>query len=229
MRWKHYDLSNGAFHTAKAKIFITGGAEMLVSIAVMAVIGAGIGWYTNRIAIRMLFRPQKPVKIPMTGIRLQGLIPRRRADIAASIGQVVDKELLSIEEIVAKLAADKNRTGIITTIKSKAGEIIRQKLPGIIPSYIKDLVVGYVDDIIDQQADIVINELVENTIHQAAIEMNIGRMVEDKINRFDLDKLEQIVVSVAGRELRHIEYLGAVIGFLIGIGQGLIMQLITSI
>jgi uncharacterized membrane protein YheB (UPF0754 family) len=199
---------------------------MLVSTAIMAVIGAGIGWFTNMIAIRMLFRPQKPVTIPMTGIQLQGLIPRRRADIAASIGQVVDKELVSVEEIVIQLAADKNRAGIINTIKSKAESIVRQRLPGIIPSYIKDLVVGYVDDIIDQQADLVINELVENTIHNAATEMNIGRMVEDKINQFDLDKLEEIVVSVAGRELRHIEYLGAVIGFVIGIGQALIIHLI---
>ena len=199
---------------------------MLLGFAVMAFVGAGIGWFTNRIAIRMLFRPQIPLRIPIIGTSIQGLIPRRRREIAASIGEVVDRELVSIEEIVLGLAADRNREEIIETIERKAEEIIKSKLPGLIPGYIKDIIAGYVNEIINSQADAVINELVENIIHKAARELNLRQMIEDKINQFDLGKLEDMILSVADRELKHIEYLGAVIGFLIGLAQAFVVYII---
>lgn len=199
---------------------------MLLEFAVMAFVGAGIGWFTNRIAIRMLFRPQNPIRVPVMGVSIQGLIPRRRREIAASIGEVVDRELVSIEEIVLGLAAERNREEIIETIKRKVEEIIRSRLPGLIPGYIKDLIADYVNDIIDSQANIVINELVENIIHKAARELNLRQMIEDKINQFDLGKLEDIILSVADKELKHIEYLGAVIGFVIGLIQAFVVYIV---
>ena len=51
-------------------------------------------------------------------------------------------------------------------------------------------------------------------------------MIEDRINQFDLGKLEEIILSVADRELKHIEYLGAVIGFVIGLAQAVLVHLI---
>jgi uncharacterized membrane protein YheB (UPF0754 family) len=200
---------------------------MLFSTAMMAAVGAGIGWFTNRIAIRMLFRPQIPVKIPLVNISIQGLIPRRRQEIASSIGEVVERELVSIEEIIIQLAAEENREEIIGTIKRKVAEIIIRKLPGFLPVSIKELIVEYVNDIINQQANVVINELVENIIHKAAAEMNLRQMIENKINQFDLVKLEEMILSVASKELKHIEYLGAVIGFFIGITQAVIIHFIT--
>ena len=52
----------------------------------MPVISALIGWGTNVIAIRMLFWPRKPVPIPLTRWELWGLLPKRQAEIASSIG-----------------------------------------------------------------------------------------------------------------------------------------------
>jgi uncharacterized membrane protein YheB (UPF0754 family) len=199
---------------------------MLLGFALTALLGAGIGWFTNRIAIRMLFRPQNPLRIPIIGLSIQGLIPRRRLEIAASIGEVVDKELVSVEEIVLGLAAEKNRGEIIDTIKRRVEEIIKSRLPGLVPGYIKDLIVDYVNDIIESQANEVINELAEKFTQKAARELNLRRMIEDKINKFDLGKLEDIILSVADRELKHIEYLGAVIGFLIGLAQAFVVYFV---
>ena len=39
-------------------------------------------------------------------------------------------------------------------------------------------------------------------------------MVEDKINSLDLAQLEDIIIMLSKRELRQIEVLGGVIGFL---------------
>ena len=59
-------------------------------------VGAFIGYLTNRVAIRMLFRPLKqwrlgPVKIPMT----PGVIPSKRHELAVNIGEMVGEHLLT--------------------------------------------------------------------------------------------------------------------------------------
>jgi uncharacterized membrane protein YheB (UPF0754 family) len=48
-------------------------------IAVPA-IGGVIGWITNWIAVKMIFRPLRPIRL--LGFRLHGLVPRRQADLA---------------------------------------------------------------------------------------------------------------------------------------------------
>jgi len=64
--------------------------------------GGIIGYITNDLAIRMLFRPYRPVyvgkrRLPMT----PGLIPKEKDRIARSIGQAVGEELFS-EEVLAR-------------------------------------------------------------------------------------------------------------------------------
>ena len=59
--------------------------------------GAGIGYATNWLAIKMLFHPRKP------RFGLQGLLPRRQGEIADSVGRIVATELLSVDSLLDKL------------------------------------------------------------------------------------------------------------------------------
>jgi hypothetical protein len=66
--------------------------------------GAIIGYFTNWLAIKMLFRPLKPVylgrfKLPFT----PGILPRERERLARSVGDTVSKELLTPEVFKARL------------------------------------------------------------------------------------------------------------------------------
>ncbi len=63
------------------------------SLWLLPLVGAFIGWVTNIIAIRMLFYPKHPVRIPFTSLTLQGVLPSRHADLAASVGRAVSEEL----------------------------------------------------------------------------------------------------------------------------------------
>ncbi len=61
-------------------------------------LGALIGYVTNALAIRMLFRPLSririgPIPVPFT----PGVIPRRREELAESIGRMVSRDLLTTD------------------------------------------------------------------------------------------------------------------------------------
>lgn len=71
------------------------------------IIGAIIGYFTNYIAVKMLFRPLKPVMIgnfqlPFT----PGIIPRGRKRLAKALGEAVGGTLLTPDDIEQMLLTD---------------------------------------------------------------------------------------------------------------------------
>lgn len=89
-------------------------------IIFMMIIGALIGGVTNVIAVKMLFHPFKTYyifnkRVPFT----PGLIPKRRAEIADKIGQVVEEHLLTESMIQSKLNATATRTAIEEVIQKQ--------------------------------------------------------------------------------------------------------------
>lgn len=89
-------------------------------IIFMMIIGALIGGVTNVIAVKMLFHPFKTYyifnkRVPFT----PGLIPKRRAEIADKIGQVVEEHLLTESMIQSKLNATATRNAIEEVIQKQ--------------------------------------------------------------------------------------------------------------
>jgi uncharacterized membrane protein YheB (UPF0754 family) len=55
----------------------------------------------------------------------------------------------------------------------------------------------------------------------AIAEFDVGGLVRNKVSDYPTEKLEELVLSVASHHLKTIELFGAVIGFVIGVGQAL--------
>ncbi|WFD09533.1 DUF445 domain-containing protein [Tepidibacter hydrothermalis] len=197
---------------------------IMMKILFLGAIGAVIGWVTNILAIKLIFRPIRPVNIPIINLKIEGLIPKRRKEIAKSIGDVVEQELISVEDIITNMIKEEDKDNLMKALKLKVDEIIEQKLPPFIPVSFKGMIKEYLDKIIQEEIGNVIGDLSGYLIHKSANRIKIGKMVEDKINEFDLEKLEEIIINIAKKELKHIEVLGLILGFFIGILQGLIVM-----
>lgn len=199
---------------------------MVLKLLILAVLGGIIGWITNRLAIKMLFRPFQPVNIPLINFKIQGLIPKRKAEIAKSIGETVEKELLSTEEIIMELIKGDNKDEILAMFKNKIAEIITDKRSSLIPSVFKKMILKYINGIIDEEGDRIITEFIEDTVIKATASIRLSKMIEDRINKFEIEELEKIAIKVVRAELRHIEILGGILGFIIGIFQGIFILLL---
>ena len=81
-------------------------------------IGSIIGYITNYVAIKLLFRPYKSIKIKNILIFPQGVIPREKKLLAKKVGEVVKEFILSEEEIKK----------IIKNIKKEIDTIIDEKI-----------------------------------------------------------------------------------------------------
>lgn len=200
-------------------------AVTLQKIIFMVLVGAGIGYATNVIAIIMLFRPYKPIKIPLIKWQLLGLIPKRRNEIARSIGETVQNELISMDEISAQFLTDENKQKLVETIKEKVKEVVAEKTESI-PFGLGSVVNNMVEEIVEVELTIFIYDQADEMVSDMTQNIDIEKMVEDKINQFELKKIEEIILKVASKELKHIELLGGLLGAIIGFVQGLIVSFI---
>ena len=81
----------------------------ILKIALLASIGGIIGYITNVLAIKLIFRPIEPIKIPILNFEIIGLIPKRRSEISKNIGQIIQEEFLSMEDISLLLFGIRDR------------------------------------------------------------------------------------------------------------------------
>lgn len=93
------------------------------------VLGAVIGYVTNAIAIRMLFRPLKEIRL--LGVRLPltpGVIPRQRLQLADNIGQMVSRELLDEQSVRRHLSSAGFQDRIQVNIERFLGDLLSSPL-----------------------------------------------------------------------------------------------------
>jgi uncharacterized membrane protein YheB (UPF0754 family) len=197
-------------------------ADPWLTWTVVPAVGALIGYGTNRLAVRMIFRPLEPRKI--LGLRVQGLVGRRQPDLAEAIGRVVGGHLVKHEDLVSALGKVDLRT-LVDQALSKGLEprIAELRALPMVGGFLTDERVGdlrrrFVDGILEDTDGLV--EVFERALESG---LDVQRLVREKVAEFEVVKLESLVLDVAARELRSIELLGAVLGLLIGLLQAALL------
>ncbi|MCL7747020.1 DUF445 domain-containing protein [Halalkalibacter alkaliphilus] len=98
----------------------------MLLIAFMVIIGAVIGGLTNSLAIKMLFRPYKEVRIRSWRVPFTpGLIPKRHDELAKQLGKMVVDYLLTAEGLGKKLKSKAFSSGMISWLQVEAQKIMR--------------------------------------------------------------------------------------------------------
>jgi len=101
----------------------------LLPWALSPLLGAIIGYVTNALAIRMLFRPLKAIRV--FGMRLPftpGVIPKQRYVLAESIGQMVSERLITEDALERQVAAPEFREGLQKNISELTKRLIASPL-----------------------------------------------------------------------------------------------------
>jgi uncharacterized membrane protein YheB (UPF0754 family) len=168
-------------------------------------VGSFLGFITNFIAIKLLFRPRRKF------LGIQGLLPKRKPELAERAGDIVNSYLVNSEEIRKKL----DRQNLIKAIDSfldknspKLWEI--PLLRGMVQRVIIALLIdrdGYFK-----------RKIIESVIDEGMV----SNIVREKINDFDITSLEFLIKRASGPEINFIILSGACLGFIIGLTQAFI-------
>lgn len=191
------------------------------------IIGAFIGWITNLIAVKAIFKPYEPVRLFGLPWAIQGVVPKRRAELARSIGEVVEKELLKVEDLINQMKSPEIIDKIVSSASHSIRNMVEDKIPVFVPTTIRTMILEMMGDMLQKQMPQVINQIVDQAGGSVTEKVKLSKLVEERMNAYDIRHLEKIILQVAASELKHIEIIGGVLGFLIGLVQVAIVYLST--
>ncbi len=190
------------------------------------IIGAFIGYLTNYVAIKLLFRPHRPLSL--MGFTIQGLIPKRRQEIAKSIAQTIERELISSKDIATVLDSVNWKEDVERAVEGliehrfSASRIKKIPLLGLVSEnliyHIKYIITRDILEEVEKKKPTLLKRVTEN--------VDVKGLLTDRIDRLDLVRFENLLTTFIAKELRYIEILGGVMGFLIGMAQSVLVYLL---
>ncbi|MEC9123627.1 MAG: DUF445 family protein [Verrucomicrobiota bacterium] len=183
----------------------------------LPVIAALIGWVTNYLAVKMLFHPKLPIRL--MGISIQGVFPKRQGQLAEKLGALVDQELFSVEEVSKKIKELSTSPRTMDQIGKRIERTIREKLVKSFPMlsmFLSDGMVTKVTETFKEELRDFMAQSADDLSTKLERELDVRKMVREKVEAFSTEKLEEILVSLMKKEFRFIELVGALLGFLIG-------------
>lgn len=197
-------------------------------LILIPLISAFIGWFTNWIAIKMLFHPKEPKKI--LGITFHGIFPKRQQQFAEKLGKLVSEELLSFTEIEEKIVNPDNLPKMMPLVEEKIDLFLREKLSIVFPMismFIGQNTINQLKTVFMQELESMFPEIIGSYMKNIESQLDLEKMVTEKVSGFSSDKMESILNQIMSKEFRFVEVIGGVLGLLIGILQVLI-TLLTS-
>lgn len=230
-------------------------------------IGAVIGYCTNYIAVKMLFRPLRPVKIGKYTLPFTpGIIPKGKERLGIAIGKAVGNQLITKETLENVLLSDSIRAKVGNTVDEiilgqtgnttqlgelsesvgdgVAGEVIKGILESVQGSFlavmvnekllenfrepiakkVNEVTIGRMVTMVSE-SDVSLREFVINAyegfvkekLGEFLEQINISKIVQDKVNEMDVMEVEELMMSIMKKELNAVVNLGAIIGLIIGL------------
>jgi uncharacterized membrane protein YheB (UPF0754 family) len=191
------------------------------------IIGAAIGWVTNYAAIKLLFKPHEPREI--FGFKFQGLIPKRRKDIARSIARAIEKEILSKEDIASMLGDIEWKREVERIMEDLVDHRLGSKRLKTLPviGLVTENLTYHIKYLLTKEILRQIDTKKEELVTRFRDKVDLKEVMISKIDNLDFRSFERLLTDIIASELKHLEYLGAVMGFMIGVVQSVIFYLIV--
>jgi uncharacterized membrane protein YheB (UPF0754 family) len=197
----------------------------IVLYCTLPFITALIGWVTNFIAVKMIFRPRREIRI--LGFRIIGLIPKRKHDLAVKIAETIEKELISHRDIRAILQSEDFHLSTGVAIKKRIEQLIDEKLVAnpLLAMFVTPEIIEKLTDLLMEELQKELPGLIDSLFETVEKKIDFRAIIKDKIDGFDLTRLESIIQAIAAKELRAIELFGGILGFVVGVVQMLVLLL----
>ncbi len=179
---------------------------MILKYIAGPLIGSAIGYFTNFIAVKMLFHPKNEIKLvghtlPFT----PGAIPKGKSRLAKSVGNAVGNNLITREDIEKRLTSDELAEKIADMVLGKFSLPMNYVLEGVTDINQEDI----------ESKKEVVSKSIAKFIAEAISQVDISGIIIEKapgiimeklnnpmIQMFMTDELLQVVLEPVGTEIQ---------------------------
>ena len=163
----------------------------LIEILGGPLIGAVIGYFTNYIAVKMLFHPLKPVKIggkvlPFT----PGIIPKGKPRLAKALGKAVGEKLFTHEDLKAMLLSREIKESVLDSAVKGIQEV--QNSQDSLETFMEQ----YIDNEDYEHMRGQLEKLLTEKITQGLEKLDVGRIIAEEGAKEVKEKFQGSMVSM---------------------------------
>lgn len=166
--------------------------------------GALLGWTFTQLGITLLFRKLR----------------NNKPSIDTGLSKIIAAELVSFDEIEEKLASPESFQKILPTIDHHIDEFLQHKLSKSMPvigMFIGEKTIKQLKSVFMEELSEIFPVVMRKYMQGLPQEIDLQGVIRSKLSAFTPERIETILHSQLGHELRTMKLMGAVAGLLIGI------------
>lgn len=154
-------------------------------------VGAFIGYFTNYIAVKMLFRPLNPVKIGKVTLPFTpGIMPKRKPALAKALGKAVGTTLLTKEDLKNILLCSEVKDSITELFLTELNRIVHKEIT------VKEQVLLVIEEEHYEQIRQQMVDKMTDKILERLEEMEVGSFIVDKAKKVIKEKVTNPFITM---------------------------------
>ncbi len=164
---------------------------MNYSIIAGPAIGAVIGYGTNYIAVKMLFRPLKPVRIGKFTLPFTpGIIPKGKDRLGKALGKAVGGTLITEEELVKTMLSEEMKQKVGYEVKA----IIQKNLDN--QKEVGELLSEYLGQTEYESKKEAVSSVIADKLVEKAINLSVGTMIANEAVKAVKEKVKGTLLAM---------------------------------
>lgn len=197
------------------------------SVWVMPIFGLFTGWFTDWMALKMVFRPVHPTRYFMGMFEWQGLFLKRRKEVAKEYGKLIAQEIVTPGNILDAVLKGPLSDRIFTMVQKQVQKVVDEQA-----GLAKPLVVLAVGSSKYQAMKRVISEKVMETLpgtmkhveKYAGEAMDLENFLGTQMATLSPEEFEKLLRPAFEQDEWILITVGAALGFLVGEFQVFVMH-----
>jgi uncharacterized membrane protein YheB (UPF0754 family) len=189
---------------------------------IMPIFGLFTGWFTDWLALRMIFYPIEPRRY--FGVQWQGLFLKRRAEVAEAYGSLIAKEIITPHNVIEAI--------LHGPLSDRVLALIQRQLDRELGSVAKPLLVFAVGSRKYQDVKLAISSQIMSRLPEtmryiedyATDAMDIRNVLVSKMKQLSPKEFERLLRPAFEQDEWILIATGAVLGFAVGEAQVLILE-----
>ncbi|GAA0612016.1 DUF445 family protein [Kutzneria viridogrisea] len=192
---------------------------------IMPLFGLLVGWFTDWLALKMIFFPREPKRY-LGLVTWQGLFQKRREQVAADYGDLIAREVITVPNVVEEVLRGPKSDRLFTLIQNEVQRSVDAQT-----GLVKPFVVAAVGSRRYQEMKVAaaakaiehIPAAARSAEHYAEDALDVRNTIVERMTRLSPTEFEGILRPAFRQDEWKLITVGAVIGFLVGELQVLLL------
>lgn len=188
------------------------------SVWVMPLFGLFIGWFSDWMALKMVFSPREPTRY-LGFITWQGLFIKRRHEVAKGYGEMIADEVITARNIFESALSGRMSEMLTATISKHAHRLIEQQLGMAKPLVVYIAGGRKIQNLKNDMADRLVKRMPALLRHAEAYvdtALDVRGTLVSGLQHLSPEEFENVLRPVFRQDEWKLITVGAVLGFLVG-------------